>query len=204
VGPAQLEVDGRGADGDADRGDGGGRAGRPSSRLAVILDGSFVLITGNGGLTITRHALPCTTSALPVPTSVAVMAPQGLALLCTGQGYTGHTDKTVYVSSNLGAAWKLAGHPDSAGDGGVIATSAPGHLIIATASAASWLYSSGNNGATWLTAVIYPDGGQGWNELGFTTIRDGVIIYGRPYYGDMPGQLLLTENGGLTWHAVTF
>ena len=174
------------------------------ARVAAIIDGTSVLVTGNGGLTLTRHALPCTARPFPVPTSVAVQAPRGLALLCTGQGYTGHTDKTVYVSGNLGATWKLAGHPSSAGDGGLIAASAPGHLTIATASAASWLYYSADNGKTWRTLVTYPDGGQGWNDLGFTTIHDGVVIHGHPYYGDMLGQLLLTGNGGQTWHVVRF
>jgi hypothetical protein len=174
------------------------------ARAAAIIDGTSVLVTANGGLTITRHALPCTASPFPVPTSVAVQAPSGLALLCTGQGYTGHTDKTVYVSGNLGATWKLAGHPSSAGDGGVIAAAAPGHLTIATASAGSWLYTSADNGKTWRTAVTYPDGGMGWNDLGFTTTLDGVIIHGHPYYGDMLGQLLLTGNGGQTWQEVKF
>ena len=174
------------------------------ARVAAILDGTSVLVTGNGGLTITRHPLPCTASPFPVPTSVAVQAPRGLALLCTGQGYTGHTDKTVYVSGDLGATWKLAGHPSSVGDGGVIAASVPGHLTIATTSAGSWLYYSADNGRTWRTAVTYPDGGQGWNDLGFTTIRDGLVIHGHPYYGDMLGQLLLTGNGGRTWHVVRF
>ena len=68
----------------------------------------------------------------------------------------------------------------------------------------SLLYYSADNGKTWRTAVTYPDGGQGWNDLGFTSARDGVIIHGHPYYGDMPGQLLLTDSGGLTWHAITF
>ena len=174
------------------------------ARVAAIIDGTSVLVTGNGGLTFTRHALPCTASPFPAPTSVAVQAPRELALLCTGQGYTGHTDKTVYVSGDLGATWKLAGHPSSVGDGGVIAASVPGHLTIATASAGSWLYYSADNGRTWRTAVTYPDGGQGWNDLGFTTIRDGLVIHGHPYYGDMLGQLLLTENGGQTWHVVRF
>jgi photosystem II stability/assembly factor-like uncharacterized protein len=174
------------------------------ARVAAILDGTSVLVTGNGGLTITRHPLPCTASPFPVPASVAVQAPRGLALLCTGQGYTGHTDKTVYVSGDLGASWKLAGHPSSAGDGGVIAASVPGHLTIATTSAGSWLYYSADNGRTWRTAVTYPDGGQGWNDLGFTTTRDGLVIHGHPYYGDMLGQLLLTGNGGQTWHVVRF
>jgi photosystem II stability/assembly factor-like uncharacterized protein len=174
------------------------------ARVAAIIDGTSVLVTGNGGLTFTRHALPCPASPFPAPTSVAVQAPRELALLCTGQGYTGHTDKTVYVSGDLGATWKLAGHPSSVGDGGVIAASVPGHLTIATASAGSWLYYSADNGRTWRTAVTYPDGGQGWNDLGFTTTRDGLVIHGHPYYGDMLGQLLLTGNGGQTWHVVRF
>ena len=86
----------------------------------------------------------------------------------------------------------------------MIAASAPGHLTIATTSAASWLYYSADNGKTWRTVVTYLDGGQGWNDLGFTTTRDGVVIHGHPAYGDLLGQLLLTDNGGLTWHAVTF
>ena len=108
------------------------------------------------------------------------------------------------MSGDLGATWTLAGHPASAGDGGMIAASAPGHLTIATTSAASWLYYSADNGKTWRTVVSYLDGGQGWNDLGFTTTGDGVVIHGHPAYGDMLGQLLLTDNGGLTWHAVTF
>ena len=173
-------------------------------RVAAIIDGTSVLVTGDGGLTITRHALPCTASPFPVPASVAVQAPRGLALLCAGQGYVSHTDKTVYVSGDLGATWKLAGHPGSAGDDGVIAASAPGHLTIATTSAASWLYYSEDNGRTWRTVVTYSDGGQGWNDLGFTTTRDGLVIHGHPYYGDMLGQLLMTGNGGQTWHVVRF
>jgi photosystem II stability/assembly factor-like uncharacterized protein len=174
------------------------------ARVAAIIDGTSVLVTGDGGLTITRHAVPCTASPFPVPTSIAVQAPRGLALLCAGQGYTSQTDKTVYVSGDLGATWQLAGHPSSGGDGGVIAASAPGHLTIATTSAASWLYYSADNGKTWRTVVTYPDGGQGWNDLGFTTTHDGLVIHGHPYYGDMLGQLLLTQNGGLTWHAVDY
>jgi BNR/Asp-box repeat len=174
--------------------------------VAAVPDGSAVLVTSNGGLTVTRHATPCPADGSPFPvlTSVAVQAPHGLAVLCTGQGYTGHTDKTVYVSGDLGATWKLAGHPASAGDGGMIAAPAPGQLTIATASAGSWLYYSADNGQTWRTVVSYPDGGQGWNDLGFTTARDGVVVHGHPAYGDMVGQLLLTDNGGLTWHAVAF
>ena len=35
-------------------------------------------------------------------------------------------------------------------------------------------------------------------------LRDGLVIHGHPYYGDMLGQLLLTSDGGQTWHVVRF
>ena len=146
--------------------------------VAAVLDGSDVVVTGNGGMTITRHPTPCGTTTMMRESSVAVIAPDGLALLCTGQGYTGHTVKTVYTSGNLGATWIKAGVPGSAGDGGTIAAANPTQLVIATASAASWLYYSGDGAAQWQTALTEPDGGQGWADLGFTTASDGVVIHG--------------------------
>ena len=70
--------------------------------MAAVVDGSSVLVICDGGLTLTKRATPCRAvgSPFPVVTSVAAEAPHGLALLCTGQGYTGHTDKTVYVSGD--------------------------------------------------------------------------------------------------------
>ena len=154
-------------------------------------------------LTITRHATPCATAAMMRESSVAVIAPDGLALLCTGQGFTGHTVKTVYTSGDLGVTWVKTGVPGTAGDGGTIAAANPSQLVIATASAASWLYYSGNGAAQWQTVVTEPDGGQGWADLGFTTASDGVVIHG-PAARGFVGQLLLTEDGGLTWRRISF
>jgi len=171
--------------------------------VAAVLDGADVVVTGNGGLTIVRHATPCATAATTRESSVAVIAPDGLALLCTGQGFTGHTVKTVYTSGNLGGTWAKTGVPGTAGDGGTIAAANPRQLVIATASAASWLYYSGDGAAQWQTAVTELDGGQGWADLGFTTASDGVVIHG-PAARGFAGQLLLTDNGGLTWRRVSF
>ena len=96
-----------------------------------------------------------------------------------------------------------AGVPGTAGDGGTIAAANRSQLVIATASAASWLYSSGNGAAQWQTVVTELDGGQGWADLGFTTASDGVVIHG-PAARGFVGQLLLTADGGLTWRRVSF
>ncbi len=74
-----------------------------------------------------------------------------------GTGYKS-TVKTVYTSRNLGVTWVKAGEPGTAGDGGTIAAAGPGQLVIATASAASWLFCSGDGAAQWQTMVTEPDG----------------------------------------------
>jgi hypothetical protein len=171
--------------------------------VAAVLDGNDVVVTSDGGITFARHSTPCTTTTMMQESSVAVIAPDGLALLCTGQGYTGHTAKTVYTSGDLGATWVRTGVPGAAGDGGTIAAANPSQLVIATASAASWLYYSGDGAARWQTMYTEPDGGQGWADLGFTTASDGVVIHG-PAARGFVGQLMLTEDGGLTWRNVGF
>ena len=75
--------------------------------VAAIINGRDVLVTGDGGLTFTANPIPC-----PPPAqgpSVAVTSPHGLALLCIGEGYTGHTMKRVYVSRDDGAHWARPG-----------------------------------------------------------------------------------------------
>jgi hypothetical protein len=81
-------------------------------------------------------------------------------------------------------------------------------LVVAAASGASMLYYSADGGARWSTAYYAGDGGLGFNDLGFTTPADGVVVYG-PALTDnnvesRPGWLLLTSNGGASWHPVPF
>jgi len=181
-------------------------AGFTQAGVAAVLDGRDVLVTRDGGFTFTLNPVPCTAeSAAP---SVAETSATGLAVLCTGGGYTGHTVKQVYLSDDDGARWVAAGTPSPAGDGGTIAATTTGDVAIATASAASWLFHSGNGGVTWRIVNEQYDGGVGWADLGFTTATGGVVVHG-PANGDgnstqRPGQLFLTSDGGTTWHLVSF
>ena len=80
--------------------------------------------------------------------------------------------------------------------------------MVAAASGASMLYYSADGGKQWASAYYEGDGGLGFNDLGFTTPADGVVVYG-PAQSDgnaesRPGWLLLTSNGGASWHPVPF
>jgi len=178
------------------------------AQVAAVLDGSKVIVTGNGGLTITTENTPCSTLGVAEPSSVAVTGPDSLALLCAGGAAMGSVQKTVYVSDDLGVQWSKAGSPPNGGDPGGLSAGTPGQLVVAAESGASELYYSADGGVQWSTAWYAGDGGMGFNDLGFTTTNDGVVVRG-PAMNDgngegRPGQLLLTSNGGATWQTVTW
>jgi hypothetical protein len=176
--------------------------------VAAVLEGTSVLVTSNGGVSVAVHRTPCTTPGVSLASSVAVTSLTGLALLCVGQGFMSHTIKQVYVSADSGARWTKAGVPSTVGDGGILAAATPRQLAIATLSAASWLFYSGSAGVNWKIVLTDGDGGIGWADLGFTTSADGVVVHGPAIddgnTGGRPGQLLLTGDAGATWHVNRF
>jgi hypothetical protein len=178
------------------------------ARVAAVLAGDAVVVTANGGISAVDHSGPCSTTSIEAPVSIAVTGPNGLAMLCAGNGAAGSEDKTVYVSSDLGAHWAEAGSPSRGGDPETMSAGSPSQLVVAAASGASMLYYSADGGAQWATAYYEGDGGLGFNDLGFTTPTDGVVVYGPAVSDDnaegRPGRLLLTSNGGASWQPVSF
>jgi len=176
--------------------------------VAAVLAGDAVVVTGNGGISTVDHSGPCSTAAIEAPDAVAVTGPHGLAVLCAGNGAAGSVDKTVYVSDDLGAHWTKAGSPAAGGDPEGLSAGSTSQLVVSAASGASMLYYSADGGAQWTRAYYEGDGGLGFNDLGFTTPADGVVVYG-PALSDnnaesRPGWLLLTSNGGESWQPVSF
>lgn len=177
------------------------------ARVAAVLDNGNVVVTRDGGITFAEHATPCDTQATAA-SSVAVTGPGSLALLCAGGAAMGSVRKTVYVSDDLGVTWARAGSPPFGGDPSGISAGTPAQLTVAAASGASWLYHSADGGARWSVAYKAINV-WGFNDLGFTTTADGVVVSGPVYqdgdsYGQQPGQLLLTSDGGASWTAVRF
>jgi hypothetical protein len=137
-----------------------------------------------------------------------VTGTSGLALLCAGQGAAGSVQKTVFVSDDLGSHWARAGSPAAGDDPVGISAGSTSRLVVAAASGASMLYYSADGGAQWATAFSRGDGGLGFDDLGFTTTTNGVVVYGPPVSDDnaegRPGELLLTSNGGASWQPVAY
>jgi photosystem II stability/assembly factor-like uncharacterized protein len=133
--------------------------------------------------------------------SAGAYSARRITLLCAGDPGLGQSLKTVYASTDGGAAFSRVGPVPSGGDGGLLAEPAPQHLFVATSSGATWIYVSGNGGRTWRIALTLDDGGKGWSDFGFTTARQGLAVEGTPSMGS---SLYLTRNAGRTWHAVRF
>ena len=174
-----------------------------------VLLGQRLVVSTDGGRTFGMSTQPCAHSlaALPQPTSISDGG-RFTFLLCTGQGFASHTIKIIYRTHGTSGRWTRVGQAPTPGDVGLLAAAGGGKLVIATASAASWLYRSTDGGRHWRTPLSYPDGGEGWADLGFTSSSDGVVIHG-PASRDggsasFPGQLLLTDDAGHTWRLIAF
>lgn len=174
-----------------------------------VVAGTQLWISIDGGRSFRSRQQPCAkkSEALPALTSVADVGAHSY-LLCTGQGFLSHTVKFVYRTSGTNSRWSLVSRPPTPGDGGLLAAGSDQAIVIATASAASWLYLSRDSGHHWSTPLTFLDGGEGWSDLGFTTASDGVVIHGPAQTdggsADFPGQLELTSNGGRAWQTSAF
>jgi hypothetical protein len=174
--------------------------------LAVVRDGGKVLVTSNGGLSYAEHNLRCDNPSVLGPSEVAAIDSHTVALLCAGDPGVGSETKALYLSTNLGASWHHVGNPPRGGLSSGLA-GVPGHYVVAAASGGSVLYYS-RTGTSWSTGFFAGDGGFGFADLGFVTQTDGVVVRGPVFTNGNPdgsaGWLLLTSNGGASWHRVLF
>jgi len=156
-------------------------------------------LAGPGGW----HAFPDPCAASAGYSLDAFVAPDVVSLysLCGGQGGAGSIPKEVVRTENGRST--VVGQPPPGGDPEALAATSSGTLVVSAASGASELYRSGDGGATWTTAATFGDGGIGFNDLGFTTSTQGVVVHGVP--GPPTGfasQLLMTRDAGATWQVV--
>ncbi len=144
---------------------------------------------------------PC--ASTPGLSLTSMVAPDSTTLysLCSGNGAAGSSTKTVVVTRR--GTTTVAGSTPLGGDAEALAATASGTLAVSAASGASSLYRSVDGGRTWSTVATYNDGGMGFNDLGFTTATQGVVIHGVPGPpGNEVSQLVMTHDAGATWRVV--
>jgi photosystem II stability/assembly factor-like uncharacterized protein len=168
-----------------------------------VLAGLKLYVSSDGGASFQTESPPCP-ARLGQPGSISDDG-EHVYLLCSGNGAAGSTQKYVYRSAGPNSPWTLVGRPPAGGDGGQISAGSDNSIMIATYSGASLLYRSTDGGHTWRTALTEDDGGAGWNDLGFTTPSDAVVVHGPALAGSQrPGKVLLSSDGGLSWHTASF
>jgi hypothetical protein len=148
-------------------------------------------------------ANPCAATDSSPSSLASIVAPNSTILysLCTGAGAAGSMSKDLVVSQN--GVSTLVGPAPLAGTSEWLAATSSRVLVMGAASGASWLNRSTDGGHTWSTVETSADGGIGFNDLGFTSNTQGIVIHGRPGPPDnYASQLLMTHDGGANWQPV--
>ncbi|HUC15505.1 MAG TPA: sialidase family protein [Acidimicrobiales bacterium] len=114
-----------------------------------------------------------------------------------------YVEHSIFVSTDSGKHWRLAGHPLHRGSDAALAWNGGTDFLLATESASDQLNASTDGGHTWSTPIS--DGGDfyGWANLGFVGQHTAVVV-GPTHYGypGHPARLDRSEDGGATWSAL--
>jgi hypothetical protein len=199
----------------------------PAGEAQLVAAGTtaFVLTVGTTStiLAVTPKrvvALPAQCAATPAgyanaitPVSLAASSPLNLTLACAGDPGAGSSLKEVFVSHNGGRTFARLANPPMTGDGAVVVMPNSATVLVQSTSAASSIFRLAAPGVAWSTPLVLSDGGIGMTDLTFADPLHGAFVDGpafdalrvggeasrTPYLG----QLYLTDDGGLAWHAVS-
>ncbi len=146
---------------------------------------------------------PCAT--LMGPAVLAASSPTELAAACDVGLWSSPQGVHLYVSHDGGTTFSPSGPrlPVS----GVVAIASPtasSILVAGRTAQGSAVVRSSDGGRTWQTAL--ETGAAMITYLGFTTPTQGVVLTIAPAGpgASVGGSLLMTRDGGRTWHQVTF
>jgi photosystem II stability/assembly factor-like uncharacterized protein len=169
-------------------------------RAGWLISGGRLYATTSGA---SWHPLasPCPARDYYFPASLAASDEQRVALLCAGNGAAGSEGKIVYSSADGGRSFTQGGTAPFHGTSTSLALPRPRSIFLATYSGASFIDASFDGGRAWHTVLNGPTGGPPWNDMGFTTAAQGVVVAGTP---QIKSTLYMTRDGGHTWSPVRF
>lgn len=142
---------------------------------------------------------PCANPSVGGPATLAASTPADLVAACSEGRFSGPAvDVRVFLSTN-GVTFPAQGTVvPSATDAQGAASPVPSTILVADAGR---LVASFDRAATWRT-VFSGSSNQGWEDLGFTSSTQGVVV--ETGQGTQPGALLMTHDGGHSWVPVPF
>jgi photosystem II stability/assembly factor-like uncharacterized protein len=159
-----------------------------------------VLAATVDGQTWSRRPAPCNKGEDEFLAGVAPISDRKVALMCEAYIGFGKAEKRVLQSNDTGRSTTSAGTLPEYGIVSQLVAAPNGTLVVATSSIGSWIYRDAR-GRSWTTPVDIGDGGQGWNDVVFTTNRIGFVIHGPAACcgGHGAGELGGTTDGGISW-----
>jgi photosystem II stability/assembly factor-like uncharacterized protein len=112
----------------------------------------------------------------------------------------------VYLSSDGGQTFHPAAKPSPLPGSSVlgsVASPSPQTIVLGANTATPQLVASFDAGKTWRSVAQFRQQSSSWAELGFTSPTQGVAVLVSSV-GGPSGTLLMTTDGGHTWHPVAF
>ncbi|NVI92157.1 YCF48-related protein [Actinomadura sp. BRA 177] len=144
---------------------------------------------------------PCSKQNAEALVDVAPMPRGRVALLCVGDAGFSKATKHVFRSTDTAKTTSDAGTTPRLGIQSTLAATPEGTLAVTSVSSGSWLYRN-TGGQTWDTVLSKADGGSGWNDLLFTTDKNGFVVHSPAARSDDGGTLLATHDAGEHWTPV--
>ncbi|MGH8986988.1 MAG: hypothetical protein ACRDXC_00120 [Acidimicrobiales bacterium] len=126
-----------------------------------------------------------------------------LFTLCYGPGHAGSETKLLMETRQGRSA--VVGTPPALGDGGLLALSPSGTMLIVTSSGTTELDRSTDGGNSWSTVErLGGGGGASWRDLAFLSASEAVVVSRAFTVTAVPvsSNLLMSDDGGATWHRV--
>jgi len=160
---------------------------------------SRLFASDDAGATWTERPMPC-----PAPGGIAVGDGVGV-VVCGGGSAAGSQEKQAYLTHDNGQSFDLLTNPPFQGSLWGVGLRDASTLFVAAVSGATFLYGSSDAGATWSTVFQGAGGGAQVDDLAFASRTRGAFVLGytADISGGQPSVLMLSDDGGASWQAVT-
>jgi photosystem II stability/assembly factor-like uncharacterized protein len=175
----------------------------PAYRISRALP---LWVSADGGRSWRQSQAPCRGQAQPA--LLAAWSGDGLVMACGGEPGAGFQAKTLYISTDAGAHWRLAGRIPGAprlhgmSSGYIASLAAADHSTWILGEARGGILITHDAGRTWQAAAFTGSLGpvEGWGYFDFTDTEHGVAV---PW--TLNGSVLaFTRNAGRGWHTIPF